>query len=1220
MRKIIGKTKKRLISSILSVTMIFSLMSTSMAYAVQANDSKQTAYKVDISGKDKLENVEDIFRQTIGESRKNSSVSVDENVPKAEDKVTFIVEVEEPSAKELCGDDNLENASKDTGINSRVLNSQEKYIKSILTMDKNAEITNRYTLVFNGFSVETQFKYKSELEKIHGIKKVSLSKTYYRSVKNAVETGQISEVMKSYGYNGEGMVISVIDSGVDVGHKDMVLSQGTKVKLTKEAVDKIKSNQKNKRGKFYSKKVPFAYNYVDKNDEIIDTIKDSIEYAHGMHVAGIVAANCQSEDDINNNRGVKGVAPESQILAMKIFSNNPDKAGADEGDIIAAIEDSIAYGADVINMSFCMSAGFQDPEDGQQKAIKAATEQGIVVVAAAGNAYSSIYPKEDLSVVDTGTVGSPALASETIQVASIENSMKAAHLMDVVSLKDSTKIAIPYVYSDFNPDMLKSSYEIVYCGLGKASDFDGKDVYGKIALIKRGENEFKDKKLNAQAKGAVGTIIFNKDGDEEYVENLSTDKTVKIPTAFIKNSDGVKLKELAESGLRVQFTGKGTFVRNLDGNNMSIFSSWGPTPNLELKPDITGIGGKVWSTINHDSYKSMSGTSMASPYTAGISALILQHLEKLNIEFKSGTEKVKYVKTMLMNTADIQKEASKNQPYSPRLQGAGLVNIKNALSNKSLLTWQGKASASLKLINNNQPILLKLYNGDSKDVTYNINVKSNEANINFSKAKLLNDENKNILAESSGEIFEDVIGQPVPLTGGNITVPAGKTVLIQGNISFTSNVKPNSFVEGFISFIPNAIADDGDKACEISIPFMGFYGDWGSLPIIDKPIYEEGSVFKHTSLYTVDNSGFIAKTYPLGGDDIGQINPQYFSINPDDKKSKDDVMPQFSLLRNAKKLVIDVTDSNGKVIKTIEDKENVRKEVPMEQQISAKVNFDWMWNGKIYDKNLGEKVSVDEGQYYVNIRATADFNGAEEQVLTLPLKIDKTVPAVSAQVIDMKDSKCTLEIDARDLGTVDSGIEHFVFMVNGNKYVDSNGKSVFKLEKQENGKYKMDLTVPKGEEHTIYVGVTDYADNMKAVQVKASSSDVKPGDKPNENPDEPNINPDVYIDKNRNIVVEHLTKVDKIANGQDVVYKIAVTNKGDKPQKVTLICGIYDMENRLEDLATVEKIVQPGKKAYLTVSVKVPDKGDYKMKAFVWDAISGDKTYPLGKMRVASTK
>ena len=82
---------------------------------------------------------------------------------------------------------------------------------------------------------------------------------------------------------------------------------------------------------------------------------------------------------------------------------------------------------------------------------------------------------------------------------------------------------------------------------------------------------------------------------------------------------------------------------------MSDFSSWGPTPNLDFKPEITAPGGNIFSTFNNNEYGLMSGTSMAAPHVAGGTALIYQRVDK---DFGvTGSERYQLAKNLLMNTA-----------------------------------------------------------------------------------------------------------------------------------------------------------------------------------------------------------------------------------------------------------------------------------------------------------------------------------------------------------------------------------------------------------------------------------------------------------------------------------------------------------------------------------------------------------------------------------------
>src|SRR5690606_19299613 len=108
--------------------------------------------------------------------------------------------------------------------------------------------------------------------------------------------------------------------------------------------------------------------------------------------------------------------------------------------------------------------------------------------------------------------------------------------------------------------------------------------------------------------------------------------------------------------------------------------------------EIAGIGGNVYSTYNDGTYGSNSGTSMASPNVAGLSALILQHLERTRPEV-TGAQRVDLAKILLMNTALVPTDEA-GVPYSPRQIGAGLAQVDKALDSEVIATVDGEGAAA----------------------------------------------------------------------------------------------------------------------------------------------------------------------------------------------------------------------------------------------------------------------------------------------------------------------------------------------------------------------------------------------------------------------------------------------------------------------------------------------------------------------------------------------
>ncbi|APH13760.1 hypothetical protein NPD5_366 [Clostridium sporogenes] len=1239
---------------------------------VQAANEVKTEEQVKELFKKDINNYKDEkLKKDIIDSKKNNT-----DIKKEEDIVTLIVELEEKSISDYKTKKSLENLAKDKNLQSNVINSQSQYKNKIKQIDKDVKFKENYSILLNGFSLETKYKYKKAIEKLDGVKHVTLAKEYHKEMNHAIDLTGVSKVWKDYGYDGRGMVISIIDSGIDYKHKDMNISKNITPKLTKEKIQGMNNSIPRKNGeqsigngKFFTQKIPYGYNFADKNQDIIDTAEGTASYMHGMHVAGIAGANCM-EEEVKKGTGIKGVAPECQLLAMKIFSNNPLKESASEDVIVSAIEDSIAHGADVINMSFGSAAGFQDVEDAQQIAVKKAIDNGIIVVSAAGNSYYSTYPNKHKDVLDTGVLGSPGLAEETIQVGSFENDVEATYALNY-NISDKNNF-MPYRRFKLEPTALKGEFDLVDCNLGKIvkdksiDHFKNKNLKNKIALIKIGEIDINEKALNAQEKEAKAVILYDDEKESTKLDYIPRDNNIKIPVVFVKNSHGKILKDLIEKSIKISFRGQVVTTTNDDKGNVSTFSSWGPAPNLDLKPDITAIGGNIYSTVNNNSYTYMSGTSMSSPYTAGAMALMLQHIEKMNVKFDKPQDKVNFAKLLIMNTADVKKDKTYNElPYSPRRQGAGFLNIEKALKNKVTVTYNGKPSAALKTLNNKNEFTLTLHNYGDKVVSYKIDTIGG----------VLTEENKNLKEIPYDIKMEDSNIKFDPLFD-SVTVEPGKDVNIKVTLNIGTKAIENSFVEGFITFIPK-----NSENIPIGMPFMGFYGDWGNLKVLDDPIYSKDTIFKETSLFTTVNEawgGF--RTYYLGGEDK---NPDCFAINPDDKKAYNNAVPQISFLRNVKEFKIDVTDKDNKIIRTIEERKNIKKEIVSKQIIPAKLDSRWKWEGNIYDSQKGENISVPEGQYFINIKAKADYDNAKEQKLTMPIKIDKTNPKIKVDNIIVTYSlDCKLDIEASD-NKNGSGIDKFLFLINGEKYIDKDGRKIFKLKKDENtNKYTMNLDLPEENENNVYdihIGSTDYADNMAVENIaiiynKKSKIDIlepKSSDKYYLGEDivlKYNLKEDlkdldhyeVFLDniKNREenngknleytfkgglsegehtivvkaldtsgktldanavkikvqdnkdekgLSIRNITGKTEFNKGEKANIKFKVSNYTDSKKKVSLILALYDEKETMINHIDISRELDKSTEEVLENTIEIPKEGNYKLKAFLWDSIENPK-------------
>lgn len=1006
--------KRRLLSVILSFLMLFSLLAPASVWSAESEqdpslniDLEKILASMDPATRMQIEaqvlekarelleknaadlSVEKSFVDRLGLtvdgidsefSREGYSQTILNKGYKDEDTVRVIVELSESSlvGYALSNSKELQSLSKveSDSIKSKIEAQQSQILKTIQTNRIPFTQKHSYMTVLNGFSGSVKVKDIARIRNLPGVNKVRIVNEYQMDMTTAIESTNAATVWKELELKGEGMLIAIIDSGIDYRHPDMKITNMEQAKIkTKAEADVLLAG---KRGKWFTEKVPIGYNWADRNTEILDIGKTAS--MHGQHVAGISAANGL----------LIGVAPEAQLIAEKVFSNNEDFPSAFSDDIVAAIDHAVAVGADVINMSLGAIAGYALPDDPEHVAIKRAVDKGVIVVVSAGN--SSYSTAADFFAYiedpDIGVVGSPGLWDDTIQVAaSVNRGISGSSFTVSPEIEDLPRI----VYDPGSPDdhssldpakVLKGEYEVVDVGLGTVGDFAGKNLNGKVALISRGSISFNEKTINAQHAGAVAAIIYN---NTTGTISMALGAGTKIPSVSILQSTGLALKKLlADSDETVTVHFDGVFASNNQGvppgDNVTDFSSWGLTPDFKFKPDIMGPGGGIYSTLNVDQYGLMSGTSMSAPHVSGAMALIAQALIELGAT--QDRNFVELAKTMAMNTAKVIIDTGDKtspytgivsrlpKPFSPRQQGAGLIQIDQAILTPVTVVGQdGYAGVTLKDIGNVTNFSLILTNHSDKPVTYTVK----------DEYGVLTDHN------FSGYNFT----QTVPLTGAQLTfdkdtiiVPANKTATVNVKLVVPQTTRMNSFVEGFVSFIPEA-----SDIPKLSVPYIGFYGKWDSPRILDAPRYDYDTFYGMSTLlgeidgelYYLDNGEDDSENY---------ISP----ANQDD--FLDGAMPILSFLRNAAELEVQLLDAEENLLRTIAKDSYIRKNVPSASNNMRNYRYsdNWMWDGKVYDPTRG-MVYAEDGQYYIDVKTRIDGTDARWQSLKFGVLVDNTAPS-----------------------------------------------------------------------------------------------------------------------------------------------------------------------------------------------------------------------------------
>lgn len=343
---------------------------------------------------------------------------------------------------------------------------------------------------------------------------------------------------------------------------------------------------------------------------------------HGTHVAGTVGGCVCELDQCDPDGGpihgtISGVAPGVTLHDFNVFPGRGaglvnHNGGAFSHDIAEAIEDAVELGVDVINMS--LGGGVQGPNDFLAQASDAASDAGVVVVAAAGNNGPGAF-----------TAGSPGTGRNVIAAGASTN----PHFIGIpVTIGGTTYGASVGDFEKFGAVTAAFSVSTPANGCaGLAEDFTG-----KLALIDRGVCAFSEKIRNAEGAGAIGALIVNNvAGDPISMGTDGAPNQPTIPAVMLSKPDGAAVKPSGTA--MIDGTTETEFITG-NADILAGFSSHGPAPfTYIIKPDVCAPGVNVYSSVFdfgpggfndiEYNYELFQGTSMATPHTSGSAALLL---------------------------------------------------------------------------------------------------------------------------------------------------------------------------------------------------------------------------------------------------------------------------------------------------------------------------------------------------------------------------------------------------------------------------------------------------------------------------------------------------------------------------------------------------------------------------------------------------------------------
>ncbi len=832
---------------------------------------------------------------------------------------TVIIELDGDSLMSASAGDTVASfmqTSDGRRVMRQIANQQDDLYDTLDGLGINYKQVTEYDTVANAVAVKMNTSYVSRVKNISGVKGVYVSNTYAapKSVEseqnaavnatNVYSTGIYDSSAYSEQYGGKGMVVAILDTGLDYTH-DAFQKLPEGARMDESDVNDIMAGGMHASGDVYlSQKVPFAYDYADKDTDVYPSSSN-----HGTHVAGIIGGNDDSytdkegniaKDENGQNIPFVSSAPDSQLVICKVFSDNLDESvnsqGATTEDILSALEDCIKLGVDVINMSLGTSAGFSTTDDGDFEGDWMNTvydnvgKAGISLICAASNDYSSGYGSNFgtnlTSNPDSGTVGSPSTYASALSVASISGKKSEYILANgttpVFYQESSDENNVDYDFAEQMLSMVGASgtatFKYVHVGgVGLSADYtrtvtnaiknahdNGEKI---IALVKRGKNTFQEKVETAMANGADAVIIYNNVSGE--IKMTIGDIDNPVPTISIDQESGEAMVKGAKNRV-----GEITINTNyLAGPFMSDFSSWGVTPDLKLKPEITAHGGEITSTVP-GGYGEQSGTSMASPNVAGLMANVRNYItanyddkfaDYADGDLSKAQNINRLANQLMMSTATIVIDKDK-LAYSPRKQGAGLASLDNIINTNAYLytrsgdtvnsahgTYTGASDDRAKIeIGEDEgkvgKYTLRFYARNMSSTPLNFVAESLFMTEGLSVDKLAVAEQAYMLKGNA--VWK--IGSNTYADGDTITLSANSSTMIEVTLTLTDEEKEylnknfvnGMYVEGFIRL--NSV--DKTAQCDMSIPFLGFYGDWDSAPMLDYDAFEIAEIEQDNSL------------------------------------------------------------------------------------------------------------------------------------------------------------------------------------------------------------------------------------------------------------------------------------------------------------------------------------------------------------------------------------
>jgi subtilisin family serine protease len=549
-----------------------------------------------------------------------------------------------------------------------------------------------YTYSYNGFAARLTLEQANKLAAMNGVLAVNPDEllTLDTSSTPAFLGLNAPGGLWTQGVTGEGVIIGIVDGGIwpeSMSFSDRTGTNGNASKDGKLSYQQIPG--------WHGKCVPGEeFSASNCNQKLIGAqyfnagwggnkgIDAQLphEYnsprdfgGHGTHTASTAGgnANVQTTGAASVFGAVSGIAPRARIAAYKVCWQTPAGGSCFSTDSVAAIDQAVADGVDVINFSISGSrTNFRDPVE---IAFLFAADAGVFVAASAGNSGPTTstvaHPGPWLTTVAAGTHNRNGAGSVTLGNGMTYEGASVATAVGPADLIDSEVAGLPGA----DPTAVRLCFAAV--DNGGTPVLDPAKIAGKIVVCDRGVTARVNKSLAVQEAGGVGMILINNPASSTNAD-FHFVPTVHLDFPCSCSRQGICCHPGATATIN-----QATIVFNAPAPFTASFSSRGPLlagGGDLLKPDVIAPGQDILAAVappgnagrDFDLY---SGTSMSSPHVAGFGALLSQ---------KHPNWSPMAMKSALMTTAsdvlDGGTPAPNTNPVLIFRQGAGHVRPNNA--------------------------------------------------------------------------------------------------------------------------------------------------------------------------------------------------------------------------------------------------------------------------------------------------------------------------------------------------------------------------------------------------------------------------------------------------------------------------------------------------------------------------------------------------------------